>query len=176
MFSFSRRVIERAIDRAGTERPTVDLSDRGVSLQVRGEVRELADVEWLDIAAKDQLLARSWGNLAILNEWKRLGAEDPVRFHEEQWGTRLVCPGGGEYVWNAAHQTMESTVFGHPAAPKPGPLLPPALDALEALDLGLAFERFPIAPGAEDEENGRRRRRTFVDGLRAFVHLKRAPR
>lgn len=176
VFSFSRRVIERAIDRAGTERPTVDWSDRGVSLQVRGEVRELADVEWLDIASKDQLLARSWGNLAILNEWKRLGAEDPVRFHEEQWGTRLVCPGGGEYVWNAAHQTMESSVFGHPAAPKEGPLLPPALDALKALDLGLAFERFPIAPGAEEEGDGRRRRRTFVDGLRAFVHLKRAAR
>lgn len=176
VFSFSRKVIERAIDRTGKEQPTVDWSDRGVALQVRGAVRDLADVEWLDIATKDQLLARSWGNIAILNEWNRLGADDPVDFHEEQWGSRLVCPGGGEYVWNAAHQTMESTVFGHPAAPKEGPLLPPALDALEALDLGLAFERFDIAPDADEERDERRRRRTFVDGLRAFVHLKRAVR
>jgi hypothetical protein len=66
-------------------------------------------------------LARA-SNLPILNEWKRrYPAQDPVKLHEQFWHTTLVCPGGGRYVWNQQWQTMESTVYGHPAQPKPGP-------------------------------------------------------
>jgi hypothetical protein len=82
----------------------------------------------------------SWNNLPILNEWKhRFPNEDPVKLHERFWQTRPVCPGGGTYVWNEKLQTMESTVYGCPAAPKEGPklsLLPDMKDA----NLGLGFE------------------------------------
>jgi hypothetical protein len=72
--------------------------------------------------ARQALQALSWANLPILNEWHRRWPDrDPVRLHEEYWHTRLVCPGGGEYVCSAEWQTMESTVYGHPAQPKRGP-------------------------------------------------------
>ena len=42
-----------------------------------------------------------WGNLPILNEWKRLFPDrDPVEVHQQVWQVELVCPGGGKYVWN----------------------------------------------------------------------------
>ena len=66
---------------------------------------------------------RAWSNLPILNEWKRLYPDrDPVELHERVWKIRLICPGGGQYVWNDKYQTMESTVYGHPGEPKTGPM------------------------------------------------------
>lgn len=176
IFSSSDRVIERAIDRATQaakeDLPAVDWSDRGVALHVRGEVTKLADIEWLDLAVKDQLRSRSWGNLAILNEWRALGAEDPGGFHEERWGARLECPGGGEYVWNEGAQTMESTVYGHPAAPIDGPALPPALGTLSLGEFGLAFETYAAAP-VERRAGERAAPIEEVLGLRAKVRLRR---
>lgn len=68
-----------------------------------------------DIGYRDELARQSWSNLPILNEWHRLYPDrDPVEVHEQVWRTRLVCPGGGKYIWNDEWQTMESTVFGHP--------------------------------------------------------------
>ena len=65
------------------------------------------------------LAAKSFAGLHILNEWKsRYGSQDPVGLHERIWKTRPRCAGGGEYVWNEQFKTYESTVFGHPAAPK----------------------------------------------------------
>ena len=56
-----------------------------------------------------------WGNLPILNQWKRLYPDrNPVGVHRAVWGVELVCPGGGKYVWNEKYETMESTVYGHP--------------------------------------------------------------
>ena len=79
----------------------------------------------------------SWGNLPILNEWKRLFPEDDsVALHERLWGVKLVCPGGGEYKWNESWQTFESTVYGHPAEPKNGPMAPPQLPASNAWRTG----------------------------------------
>jgi len=92
-----------------------------------------------DYQSAQQLL--SWNNLPVLNEWKRLyPAQDPVKLHEQFWGTKLVCPGGGAYVWNEQWQTMESTIYGHPGEPKKGPgrFLP--LAKISAANLGLTFE------------------------------------
>ena len=84
---------------------------------------------------------RSWSNLAILNEWKRLYPDrDPVQVHEQIWGTQLVCPGGGKYIWNEKSRTMESTVYGHPGAPKTGSSVPPALARFATGDFGVTFE------------------------------------
>jgi hypothetical protein len=86
--------------------------------------------------------ARAWGNLPILNEWKRrYPDQDPVGLHEQYWHTRLVCPGGGQYVWNDQWQTMESTVYGCPAAPKAGPVAAPELQSIKYGNFGVTFEQ-----------------------------------
>ena len=83
----------------------------------------------------------SWGNLPILNQWKRLYPDlDPVEVHERIWKIRLVCPGGGKYVWNEKYQTMESTVYGHPGEPKVGPTDSPVLNEFSSGAFGLTFE------------------------------------
>jgi hypothetical protein len=98
---------------------------------------------------------RAWGNLPILNEWKRCyPKEDPVKIHRRLWHTELVCPGGGRYEWNEQFQTMESTVYGHPGQPKDGPAVPPLLAGFRFADFGLTFED---------------------QGLRAAVSLERCP-
>ncbi|MFO7821653.1 MAG: hypothetical protein R6V56_06340 [Lentisphaeria bacterium] len=84
---------------------------------------------------------RSWGNLPILNEWKReFGAEDPVSFHREYWQTLLVCPGNGEYVWDQENQTMASTTCGSPATPKSLKEIRGPLKNIKATDMGITFE------------------------------------
>ena len=65
---------------------------------------------------------------------------DPVDVHEQVWKIRLVCPGGGKYVWNEKYQTMESTVYGHPGEPKTGPADSPLLNEFSSGSFGLTFE------------------------------------
>jgi len=99
-----------------------------------------------------QLLA--WNNIPILNEWKRRFPEqDPLKVHEQFWQTKLLCPGGGSYVWNEKWQTMESTVYGHPGEPKPGPdaILP--LKRIASANLGLSFENQGLSARAILERN-----------------------
>jgi hypothetical protein len=102
------------------------------------------------------LQLRSWGNLSILNEWhRRYPARDPVKLHEKFWQTRLVCPGGGEYVWNDEWQTMESTVYGHPGEPKAGPKIASPIAGLTAGNFGINFEKQGLrARAIIDRDNG----------------------
>lgn len=96
----------------------------------------------------------AWSNLPILNEWRRrYPGQDPIKLHEQFWHTTLVCPGGGRYVWNEQWQTMESTVYGNPAQPKPGPdnLLPVA--NVTSANLGLTFENQGLSAKAVLERN-----------------------
>lgn len=85
----------------------------------------------------------SWENLPILNEWKkRYPDRDPVEVHQQYWQRKLVCAGGGKYVWNEETQQMESTVFGSPAnpkMPKEAPV-PRILRNLKAGEFGVSFE------------------------------------
>lgn len=98
----------------------------------------------------------AWDNLPILNEWKhRFPGQDPVKLHERFWQTRLVCPGGGEYVWNEKWQTMESTVYGHPGEPKPGPQGFGPLTRLTGANLGLNFENQGISARAVFERESK---------------------
>ena len=73
--------------------------------------------------------------------------------HQRLWGTTLLCPAGGRYVWNAGHRTVESTATGHPGAPRAAAVTLGALEPFRAADFGLDFEH---------------------DGLRARVALHRA--
>jgi hypothetical protein len=114
----------------------------GESLALKAEARALQTLgAVLGSGYQTAMQHLAWGNLPILNEWKRrFPQQDPVQLHERLWGVRLVCPGGGKYVWNPQWQTMESTVYGHPAEPKLGPSEPPILGQLQRVSLGLSFE------------------------------------
>ncbi|MBI1902763.1 MAG: hypothetical protein HYS13_16825 [Planctomycetia bacterium] len=123
-----------------------------------------------------ELQARSWGNLPILNEWKRrYPNEHPVTLHQRLWQARLTCPGGGKYVWNEKWQTMESTAFGHPGEPKrPDPSTVKFLPANMDTAFGLSFEfhkglRPTLPPGAPPPREPVRAGE--VMGLRARVEL-----
>jgi hypothetical protein len=98
-------------------------------------------LEGPDSLSDTAMQLRSWSNLPILNEWKRLfPKEDPVKVHERLWHLTLICPGGGKYVWNDQWHTMESTVYGHPGQPKAGPKAPPLLNQFQSANFGLTFE------------------------------------
>ena len=102
---------------------------------------------------QQQLLA--WNNLPILNEWKRrYPSEDPVKLHEKYWFTRLVCPGGGTYVWNEKWQTMESTVHGHPGEPREGAGKAFPLAGYRFANFGLTFEHQGLSGKVQLEAAG----------------------
>jgi len=87
------------------------------------------------------LQARCWGSIPILNQWHALKHDtDPVVFHQQYWHTRLVCPGGGAYVWDEEFGTMASTVFGCPARPKMPDKLPGILEKMTEAAFGMTFE------------------------------------
>lgn len=150
VLTLSEPVLKRALDRQSARaKATADspyeASSRpwlgtNVCLQIdQGVLSALAALGDERYRIAQQIL--SWNNIPILNEWKRLYPEqDPVKLHEQFWQTRLTCPGGGKYVWNAQWQTMESTVYGHPGEPKRGPENVTPLSRFNAGNFGLSFE------------------------------------
>ena len=158
--TLSEPLLQRALARQSTNAaptPPALPSDRlwlGGNLGLTAERRFLEVLETLsrrELQASRQLLA--WGNLPILNEWKRrFPDQDPVRLHETWWGTKLLCPGGGAYVWNPEWQTFESTVFGHPGAPKSAPSNP--FSDVTFVNLGVTFEHQGLSARAVLERGG----------------------
>jgi len=97
-----------------------------------------------------QMQRMAWDNLPILNEWRRrFPDQDPVALHERWWGVRLTCPGGGKYVWNEEFQTLESTAFGHPGAPKLPDVTPSLVSGFTGARFGLTFEEQGLRARAE---------------------------
>jgi len=143
VFSFREDVIHHAIERHGQRKAGDTEFDQqnpwlGTSLALRLDQQIFHTPMFWEDSRQD---IGSWVNLPILNEWHRLYPDrDPMAVHEELWHTRLLCPGGGEYVWNEEWQTMESTVYGHPWNPKLGPRVPLGLLELLHADFGLSFE------------------------------------
>jgi hypothetical protein len=74
--------------------------------------------------------------------------------HEQFWGVKLLCPGGGKYAWNEKWQTMESTVFGHPGEPKTGSNVP--LPELLNVNAGLTFENGGVSAKGVVERNAKK--------------------
>ena len=150
-------LIERAIDRRLARRENDDKEQpkqdepnsanpdehwlgESMGLQVKKDLVMLME-QGLKRGYRRAMQRLSWGNLPILNEWKRRYPQsDPVALHERLWERRLVCPGGGMYVWNDEWQTMESTIFGHPGVPKPGKGLPHQLKDIKSANFGVTFE------------------------------------
>jgi len=123
---------------AGKKPPA--LPGENVALLVDRKVLEVANAVGRD-EYQAMMQASAWGNLPILNEWKRAHPDrNPVEVHRRLWNAELVCPGGGKYVWNENYGTMESTVYGHPAQPKEGPPAPPVLSSFRSAAFGLTFE------------------------------------
>jgi hypothetical protein len=144
--TLSEALLKRALDRQAARMDTNAVVQVGKSwlgsnlcFQVEQKlIGTLLKASHDDYQTHLQTLA--WNNLPILNEWKRLyPGKDPVKWHEELWGVKLICPGGGAYVWNEKWQTMESTVFGHPGEPKAGAFTSPLAALLDA-NLGVTFE------------------------------------
>ena len=147
VLSFREDLVQRAIDRRAERKqgkvdPARERPWLGTSLGLRME-RDAVDVitrSWSG-SASDELRRVAWSALPILNEWKRrFPGEDPVAVHERVFGTRLGTPTGGTFAWNEAMQTMETSDYGSPAAPKPGPALPASLAGFLRGEFGLSFE------------------------------------
>jgi len=140
--SIDRRLARKA-GKADPARPWL-----GSSLALRVDREALGIFEGLGIlgglganARSSQLQRAAWSALPILNEWKRrFPAEDPVRLHERLFGARLATPSRGSFSWNESMQTMETSDYGSPAAPKEGPGLPAAFAGFLRGEFGLTFE------------------------------------
>jgi hypothetical protein len=149
--TLSEDVLKAALDRrkakaAGQPVPGADRPWLGSSMCARIDQKALTFLRRLgDSGFRSTMRQRAWDNIPILNEWKRRYPDrDPVEVHQKLWKTRLVCPGGGTYVWNEEHRTMMSTVYGHPAEPKEGPGWPQAVLRLLSGDFGVTFEHLGL--------------------------------
>ena len=142
-------MITRAIDREkarkdGKEIPAGKQTWIGSNLGVKmTEQMTRLYMPLIEEATSRDMQRLSWGNLTILNEWKRrYPDQDPVEVHRTFWQRRLLCPGGGEYVWNEVTQQMESSVFGsrsNPKMPTQTPV-PKLLRELKSGEFGVSFE------------------------------------
>jgi len=146
-------MLKRALDRmakaeAGAAPPAVWLGE-SMCLRADGKCLPVAEALTADQYCRTMQL-RSWGNLPALNEWRRLCPDkNPLDVHQKLFQTRLVCPGGGQYVWNQEWRTMESTVYGHPGQPKDGPRAPAQLANILSSSFGVTFERDGLRARAE---------------------------
>ena len=148
VLTLNEAVLKRALDRqaarsADVAQPPASAAQwlgTNLCLQVNREfLRALESGFHNSFEGSQQQLA--WRNLPVLNEWKRrFPSEDPVKLHEALWHVKLVCPGGGDYVWNEKWQTMESTVYGHPGEPRHPRQRASPLQKFSAANLGLTFE------------------------------------
>jgi len=160
ILSLSEEVLKRAIDRQVLRREAIATGEPvprqgppwlGENLCVTvdgGLLKLLASSFSSAYHRRMQLL--SWSNIAILNEWRARYPElDPADIHQRFWQRKLVCPGGGEYRWNNAWQTIESTVYGHPGRPQRGTSLPTTLQSISSGNLGQTFEENGLRARAE---------------------------
>jgi hypothetical protein len=152
VISLTEPVLHRALDRLAARRqakadgkPTASPQRPwlGDNFGVRMDGEFVHAIEAVFQEEFDRKMQRmSWGNLPILNEWKRRFPErDPVELHQQFWHRRLVCPAGGTYRWNDQWQTMESTVYGSSGQPTESAKKPPSpLDNIASGEFGLTFK------------------------------------
>jgi len=149
LFTLNEAMITQAIDReiaraAGQEPPGDKVERLGNNMNIKmTEQMTRLYLPLIEDASSRDMQQLSWANLPILNEWKnRYPDKDPIEVHREFWQRTLLCPGGGQYVWNAEIQQMESTVYGSPGNPKmPAKTpLPKLLRNLKGGEFGVSFE------------------------------------
>ncbi len=138
----SEAVLTRAIDRAIAAAPAENArwNEQCIALDLELDMIRLLD-GWTGPTLDATRAASSWRNLYVLNEWKRLfPTDDPVAVHERFFHQRIVCPGGGDYVWNERDRTMESTAYGSPWHPQDDATAPSLIDLVESADVTVQFE------------------------------------
>jgi hypothetical protein len=87
-------------------------------------------------------LVACYSNLPALETWRqRDGERDPVAAHADAFAVRLVCPAGGDYVYDPELRAMKCTKHGHPLAPHESGDLPATLDGLARIAAGITFEQ-----------------------------------
>ncbi|MCP4220155.1 MAG: hypothetical protein GY765_36325 [bacterium] len=148
MLTLSKNVLHKYIDRvvagkkgkSGQSGSIRNWLGESMCMRVRNPILSIFRLFYKDML-KYKYQQSAWSNIPILNEWRRnFGRENPLEFHRKYWQTRLLCPGGGTYVWNPEFNTMESTIFGHPGQPKqPDKSSDPLFDIIDA-NLGVTFE------------------------------------
>ncbi len=157
--SLSEDVLKRAIDRQAARAssqgkppaPHRPWLGSGLCFQFTRQGLELLGGSG-DSEMRRSLRRASWSNLPILNEWKRLYPDrDPVLVHQAFWGVRLLDPAGGEYRWNEDFKTLESTTYGHPGRPKPGPDDLGPLESITSGNAGVTFQDKGLRARAEIE-------------------------
>ncbi len=162
VIAFSEAVLKRSLDREEKHRQLVkegkeiDLGPHawiGENLGLKVEHKFLALLDLTGRRVYHQLMqVRAWGNLPILNEWKRKYPDrDPVEVHELLWQRKLISPEGGGYVWNEQWQTMESTAYGCPGNPRI-PATPTPYQKMDFANFGLTFEDDGLRARAEIQQ------------------------
>jgi len=151
IITLSENLLMRALDRQAS-RQQAKLEDKeipgtykpwlGTNLCLQVSQKFLDVIEAVTAESyQTAMQRRSWSNIPILGEWKRLYPDrDPLELHQKFWNMALVCPGGGSYVWNEDFQTMESTVYGHPGEPRKGSFKLLPLSVFTSGNFGLNFE------------------------------------
>jgi len=136
------RMAARDDDAVPDPEPGPPLLGKHLCMQVDLELPEvLMSVQDSELDYVKRLQETCWANLAVLDEYRRAWPDrDPMAVHEALFGTRLVCPAGGEYRWNEAWKTMESTALGHPGEPKVPDPLPVPFGGWKNGNFGLTFE------------------------------------
>ena len=149
LFTLNKDMIIRAIDReqaraAGKETPADKANWFGSNMGVKiSEQMTRLYMPLIEDAASRDLQRLSWENLPILNEWKkRYPDQDPGEIHHKFWQRRLLCPGGGEYLWNPDTRQIESSVYGSPVNPIMPAIIPVPhlLRDLKSGEFGVSFE------------------------------------
>ncbi len=143
VLTLSESLLKRALDRKKLKTPPPpNLTWLGGNLGFRIDKRFMESVNPLiNESSSDTMKLRAWRNIPILNELRRLFPDaNPVEVYEKFWHTRLICPGGGTYLWNDNWQTMESSVYGHPGEGKSGPQTALFLAGITDANFGLTFE------------------------------------
>ncbi len=165
--SLNEQVIQRSLDRyakrsaaakeATPEKPKPDVATADASpwlgenlcFDVNAKAAQMIGTLFNN-EYQTQMQRLAWSNLPILNEWQQMFPnQDPAELHERLWGVKLVCPGGGKYVWNESRQTIESTVYGSPDDPKLGTTGPSQLTDFTRGRYGLTFEENGLRARAE---------------------------
>jgi len=146
IFSLSEKIIKRSLKRInkktrfrkyGKVNPWLGKS---FGLKLNNSFLEIINLLY-KINIKQEYEIKSWGNIFILNEWKKLNNKvSPQLFHRHLWKSKLLCPGGGKYVWNDEYKTMESTVFGFPGQSTGEMKFADPLKAIDSLEFGITFE------------------------------------
>ena len=149
-----KKAIDRQVARAEKKlsaTPARPWLGKHLGLQAHRDVLAMMDaIEGRSGGYRARLREHCWKNLPILNEWKRMfPEEDAGAMHTHLTGIRLICPGGGKFVWNDEWKTYESTEFGHPGAPKNGPADPYPFPGWTWGNFGVDFEEDGIRARAQ---------------------------